>query len=166
MSTILVADSSVLINLLHVERLETFARLPTHRWVIPEEVCAEVIVLEQRRELERLVGAGVLERLVLDDVAALTVFAELSTCLGWGESACIALAGSRGWHVACDERGRFRREAITRLGEGRILTTPELFVMAIRAGVLTVDQADADKDTLARRRFRMPFASFRDALES
>jgi predicted nucleic acid-binding protein len=72
MSTILVADSSVLINLLHVERLETFASLPMHRWVVPEEVCAEIIVLEQRRELERLVGAGILERLVLDDIASIT----------------------------------------------------------------------------------------------
>lgn len=32
------------------------------------------------------------------------------------------------------------------------------------ASVLTVEQADADRELLSKRRFRMPFESFRDLL--
>jgi hypothetical protein len=51
-----------------------------------------------------------------------------------------------------------------RLGEGRLVTTAGLFVLAIRAGILTVEEADQMKAVLEQRRFRMTFASFRDVL--
>ncbi len=38
-------------------------------------------------------------------------------------------------------------------------------MLAIEAGLLTVEQADADKLVLERRRFRMPFASFRELVK-
>ena len=59
--------------------------------------------------------------------------------MGKGESACIAIAEQREWLVASDERGRFLRIAKERLGEGRILNTPGLFVLGIRAGLLSVE---------------------------
>jgi predicted nucleic acid-binding protein len=84
--------------------------------------------------------------------------------MGQGEAACLALAESRGWLIASDERRRFRREVFARLGEGRLVTTAGLFVLAIRAGILTVEEADQMKAVLEQRRFRMTFASFRDVL--
>lgn len=85
--------------------------------------------------------------------------------MGAGEAACLALAELNGWHVASDERRRFRREVFARLGEGRLLTTPSIYVLAIRAGLLSVAEADADKDLLASRRFVMKFGSFSELLD-
>jgi hypothetical protein len=38
--------------------------------------------------------------------------------------------------------------------------TADVFVLAIRAGLISISDADADKTLLDRWRFRMPFASF------
>jgi hypothetical protein len=84
--------------------------------------------------------------------------------MGQGEAACLAMAESRGWIVASDERRRFRREVFSRLGEGRLVTTPGLFVLAIRVGRLSVDEADQMKAVLEQHRFRMTFGSFRDVI--
>jgi hypothetical protein len=60
---------------------------------------------------------------------------------------------------ACADR-KARREAAVRLGVGKILTTPGLLLVAIRDGLLTVDEADAMKAALEARRFTMLFRSF------
>jgi predicted nucleic acid-binding protein len=78
---------------------------------------------------------------------------------GKGEAACLALAESRGWLVASDEKRRFRREVLALLGSGRLVTTPGLFVLAIRAGGISVQEADEVKAVLERHRFRMGFRS-------
>jgi len=62
--------------------------------------------------------------------------------MGSGEASCIAIAQCRGLYLASDERGAFLREAKARVGERKLLTTPSLFVLAIRGGLITVDIAD------------------------
>ena len=52
-----------------------------------------------------------------------------------------------------------------RLGEGRVLNTPGLFLLGIRAGILTVDAADRMKAVLERHRFKMRFSSFRELVD-
>ena len=84
--------------------------------------------------------------------------------MGPGEAACLGLAVMHGWLVASDEKRVFRREAQSRLGPGRIVNTAGIFLLAIRAGVLTVEEADSVKTELERHRFRMTFTSFRDLL--
>lgn len=74
--------------------------------------------------------------------------------MGRGEAACIAIAAQKGWFIASDEKKRFLREAIARVGAGHVLTTVDLFVLAITAGLLSVEEADADKVTLEGRRFK------------
>jgi hypothetical protein len=75
------------------------------------------------------------------------------------------MAVSTGWMIASDERRLFRREVVARIGEDRLLTTVRLYVLAIEAGLLTIEQADQDKDELERRRFKTGVASFRDLVE-
>ena len=58
----------------------------------------------------------------------------------------------------------FRREALARLGPGRLINTPGLLVLSIRAGLITVEDADTMKTLLEQRRFRMKITSFRDLL--
>lgn len=84
--------------------------------------------------------------------------------LGRCEAACLVLAARHGWSVASDEKGRFRNEALVRIGEDRLLGMIEIYTTALRAGLLTVEQADADKAILDERRFKMPFESFREIL--
>jgi predicted nucleic acid-binding protein len=78
-----------------------------------------------------------------------------------GEAASLAWAVTEAAAIACDDR-KARREATSRLGAGNILTTPGIFLVAIKEGLLTVDEADAKKTVLESRKFTMPFRSFRE----
>jgi len=163
---IVVADACVLINLMHVARLELCARLPGIELVVPDHVREEITRPHEQAELAASVARGDIRIEEITDAASIALFAELTTRLGRGEAACLSMAIEKGWMVASDEKGRFRREAKERIGEKRIVGTPELLVLAIQAGLLSVDDADEDKATLAARRFKMNFASFRDLVAS
>lgn len=94
------------------------------------------------------IAQGWLAKESINTPAELKVFVDPSRILGVGEAACLALAQAREWLVASDERRTFFREARSRLGEGRILNTAGIYVLAIRAGLLTVEDANAAKATL------------------
>ena len=163
---VVITDANVIINLIHVERLDLLWRLPGYQFVVPPEVEAEVCVPRQAAVLKQALDAGDLSRQGFTGTAELGIYAELVQVLGKGESACLAMAEVRGWLVASDEGRRFLRLANAHLGPGRVLNTPGLFVLAIRADVLTVEEADRHKATLERHRFKMNFASFRDVYQS
>lgn len=162
---VVIADANVLINLMHVARLDICARIPDYEFVVPDHVREELTEPPQRAALDGAVARGTLRLEAITDLNAIALFAGLTVHLGRGEAACLALAVEKGWVVASDEKRRFRREAEARIGKNRLLGTAELFVLAIRAGVLTVEEADADKVLLEARRFKMNFASFRDLVE-
>jgi hypothetical protein len=44
------------------------------------------------------------------------------------------------------------------------MTTPGILLLAIRAGVISLEEADTIKAFLETRRFRMNFTSFKDVL--
>ncbi len=162
MRRVVVTDANVLINLMHVGRLDICGRLPEYEFVVPDHVREEIIRDAHRRALDDAVARGVLRIEPIVAIEALTLFTELILHLGRGESACLALAVTNGWLVASDEKRRFRREAEDRLGKDRIVGTADLFVLAIRAGLVTIEEADADKALLEQQRFTMGFKSFRD----
>lgn len=72
-----------------------------------------------------------------------------------------------GWYIASDEKKRFLREAEARVGAGRVITTVDVFVLAIKAGLLTIEDADADKLTLESKRFKPKpsFTSYRELVK-
>ncbi len=162
---IVVTDANVLINLMHVSRLGLLAKIPNHEFVVPEHVREEITIPEQRTTLDAAVAAGWLKIEVIDDLGAITVFTELIAHIGRGEAACIAIAAQKGWLIASDEKKRFLREATSRVGVGHVLTTVDVFVLAIKAGLLTIEQADADKITLEGRRFKVSFGSYRELVK-
>jgi predicted nucleic acid-binding protein len=157
-------DANIVINLIHAARLSLFGAIPGYDFVAPEEVVAEIIDTSQREQLDRAIADGRLRMETITDPDDLVEYAELRRSLGKGEAACLVLAKRNGWLIASDEKGRFQRVAISTLGAGHIVNTAGLFVMAIRAGLISVEDADAAKSLLERRRFRMPFASFRDVI--
>jgi hypothetical protein len=68
------------------------------------------------------------------------------------------------WYLACDEKRVFRRKALELVGENRMVTTPGIIVLCIRAGLTTVEEADRMKAILETKRFKMTFRSFRDVI--
>jgi predicted nucleic acid-binding protein len=132
--------------------------------VVTPDVLAEIVLPDQKQEVENAVAAGILRVEALSDPDAFALFGELRRLMGVGEAASLSLAINKGWAIASDEKKAFRREALARLGPRRILTTPGLYVLAIRGGVLSVEGADRDKATLEACRFKMAFASFRDVV--
>lgn len=164
-SRTIVVDANVLINLLHVGRLALLASLPGYEFVVPEDVVAEIKDPIQRQELDRAMADGHLRVETITEPDDLVEYAQLRSTLGRGEAACLVLARRHRWLVASDEKGRFQREATTRLGIGQTVNTAGLFVAAIRAGIMTIEDADNAKAILEQHRFTLPFVSFRDMLK-
>ena len=158
-------DASVLINFLHLERLDILADIADVDFVVPEQVVEEITDSQQARTLAQAVRDGRLRCERSTDLDEVATYADLRQFMGRGEAACLSMAERRGWLVAVDERGRFLRMARERVGEHRILNTPGILLIAIRAGVLSLNEADVLKARLETHRFRMKFDSFRDVLD-
>lgn len=159
---VIITDTSLLINLTHTGHLPLLGQTAPYRFVVPDEVVNEVTDESQKQALETALDAGALARVTIETTEELELYAEFLQILGAGESACLALASTRGWIVACDEKRVFLREARGHLGEGRLLNTVGLYVTWVRSQLLTVAEADEAKRVLEARRFRMSFRSFAD----
>jgi predicted nucleic acid-binding protein len=159
-----VTDTDVLVALIHAGHLHFLGKLPGFAFVVTPDGLAAIAQPDQQRQANGAVSAGIVRVEQLSGADVLGVFAELRRIMGAGEAASLALAFKKGWAVASDKQGAFRREALARLGRGRILTTPGLRVLAIRAGLLSVAEADADDARLEVRKFKMGFSSFRDLI--
>lgn len=162
---VVVTDTNVIINLIHIDRLNLLSALPPFSFVVAEEVVREITDASQASIVRKAIDSGLLREVQLSGIPELGVYADLVRTLGSGEAACLAVAQCRGWLIASDERKRFYREATARLGEARIINTPGILLKAIRLNILTVEEADAAKTSLEQRRFRMKFTSFRELLK-
>lgn len=157
---IVVMDASVLINLLHVRRLDLCSSLHNLEFALVEEVRREITRPRQRALVEASIRLGELRLEALSAIEELERFAALRGIMGAGEAASLALAQSRGWMIACDEQRAFLREARARLGEARILNTAGLFVRAIREDMLMAEHIDdAKRLDLQRTRPRQSLPS-------
>jgi predicted nucleic acid-binding protein len=157
-------DACILINFSILDRLDLLGALRGFDFLLPEGVVQEARRPEHQQRLRSALEQGHLRTIEFADIETLSLFAELRLSMGEGEAACLAVATTRGWLVASDEKRAFLREARARLGPGRILNTPGLFVLAIRAGLITVEEADRAKHQLELHRFRMRFNSFKDVI--
>jgi predicted nucleic acid-binding protein len=159
---LVLVDANVLINLAHVNRLDLLGALTDLDFQVPMEVLHEVICEPGRTRVRECLSRGPLQEIQLSTLDELTLFTELRAMMGIGEAACLALASCRGALIASDEKRVFRREAEARLGPGCILNTPGLLLLAIRRGLLTIEEADGLKSDLESQRFRMRFGSFQE----
>lgn len=159
---VVVTDANVLINLIHVARLDFCWQLANLEFVVPDHVREEINIPAQRETLDQAVEGGRLRIVSITEPDDIELFADLVTRLGRGEAACLVLAVRNGWLVASDEKRRFLREVAQRIGDDRMIGTADLYIHAIRSGLITIDDADADKASLETRRFKMPFDSFRE----
>ena len=157
-----VCDTCILVNFARIARLDLLVEHPDYRFVVPEQVLDELTEPGQRVSVDAALASGGLELVVSSDLAEITKAVELRRHMDRGEAVAFAVAEHRGWLIATDEGRRTRRMIIEQLGAKRLLTTPAILLSCIRAGVLTVADADAIKAELERHRFRMAFKSFAD----
>jgi len=157
-----VCDTCILVNFARIGRLDLLVEHRDYRFVVPEQVLDELTEPGQRVHVDAAITSGGLELVVSSDLAEIARAVELRRHLDRGEAVAFAVAAHRGWLIATDEGKRTRRMIVEQLGAARLLTTPAILLRCIRAGVLTVADADAIKSKLERHRFRMAFDSFAD----
>lgn len=163
-TSVVVTDANVVINFVHIGLLGDLPRLVNRSFVVTDVVHSEVTWPGQRAALDAALAAGTWKLESLVDIDAIALQASLMPIMEPGEAASLALAATKGYIVASDERRSFLREAHARLGPGRIVDTPGLIVLAIRAGHLTIPEADRLKAVLEGNRFKMRFRSFADLM--
>ena len=122
----------------------------------------EITEPAQQAEVVGALAQGLIATTVIDSIEALALFGTLRDLMGRGEAACLALAVTKGWMIASDEKRRFRREVVERIGAARMVGTASLLRHAISIERVSVAEADGFKAVLEARRFVMPFASFGD----
>ena len=163
-SVLVILDTSCLINFLILDRMDIFQRLRGYTFVVPNHVVAEVKDETQRARLTAALAAQIVTEIEITDLEEITLYAGFRRVLGDGESACLAVAATRRWVLAADEKGRLRREVHERLGEPYLVNTPGILVSAIQAGILSIEEAEAIREVLARNRFVMDIPPFKDLL--
>lgn len=150
-----VTDTSFLVNFLGLDRMDILRGLRGYAFRIPNHVVMEVEYQDQKERLYAALADGTVSEIEITDPSEIALYAELRTFLGDGESACLAVAGTRRWVIAADEKGRLRREIHERLGKHYLLNTAGALVEVLRAGILTVPDAEEIRRELATRRFVM-----------
>jgi len=150
--------------LLVVDRMDILRRLPQFRFHVVNHVRAEIRYENQRVRLQAATAGGGVTEIEITDRDEILLYDELRKFLGDGESASLAVAVSRRWIIAADEKGRFRREVFNRLGEDYLLDTLGALLTAIRSGVITVAHAEALRRTLQAHRCQMDSTPFDELL--
>ena len=90
--TVVVTDTSILINLVHTGHLSLLGRLQGFRFVVSDEVIAEIVQADQKQIIEEAISAGHVQRESISTPDELALFAELRQVLGAEESSCLTLA--------------------------------------------------------------------------
>jgi predicted nucleic acid-binding protein len=110
--TVVITDTSVLVNFLVLDRVSLLAALNDHQFTVTEHVRAEITAhyFEQLQRLEQAFGDQVLTEITVDGFQELKLFAELSAMgLGIGECSAIAAAVNRGHFLAIDDKRAIKK---------------------------------------------------------
>ena len=161
---LVVADSSFFINFLVVDRMDILSRLPQFRFHVVNHVVAEIRYESQRARLQAATESGGVTEIEITNPVEILLYDEVRKFLGDGEAASLAVAISRRWVIAADEKGRFRRELFSRLGEDYLLDTLGTLIIAIREGVIPVAEAETLRARLREHRFDMDPTPFDELL--
>jgi predicted nucleic acid-binding protein len=155
-------DTSVLINFLRVDRVDLLALHSGFRFVLTGHVRCEVVDCypEQLACLDRAIGEGVFDLVIVDALDPVFVRISQERRLGVGEAAAIAYAITNSLPLAIDDR-RARAVATAVSASITLESTESLVVAAINCGRLTVADADAIKtEWETHHRFKLAFTSF------
>lgn len=161
--SIVVADTSVLINFLKLDRMDLIARHSSN-FLVTNHVSDEVTnhYVSQRTRLMSALGAGVLQEYAVVDEQDVELFGKLCADLGTGESSAIAFALHRGYALAIDD-GKAIKIAKKISKDLKIFRTQDLFKSMIQQNLIDIQEADRLKNELETiHRFKMAVQSFSD----
>ena len=162
---LIVADTSVLLNFLKIGREQLLTQLP-EPVAVTNHVREELTVPAQRERFVALTANNQIKEIVLDSIPELQMFARLmvSGRLGPGECSALTHGILHKSTVALDD-SRAIKEARKIDASLRILQTQDIVVRLIKAGQLTIQEADSIKQEWATHyRFKLNFSSFIDFL--
>lgn len=158
---VIVLDTTVLLNLGNIDRFSLLPRMADIDFVYLDEALREIVHGDAVPRFEAACREGLIAEATLSDVAGLALFAQLRRQVGLGEAQALAYAHSSGAILATDDKRRpFPMLAAQHLPAGRIVGTIDLYLCLIERGLVSVQEADADKAALAQRRFAMKHATF------
>lgn len=129
-------DATVIINLIDVGRLGILPKIREFEFRVPNHVKDEVHRRNQRLQLRKAIRAKWIEELEVVDLSEIELYAQHRSRFGQGESACMAVAQTRGWVIASDDRA-VKRAVTVALGADRLLDTKTILEAAIAAGFVT-----------------------------
>lgn len=158
------SDACILINFAIVNRLDVLGKIAGYHFHVTQEVLDEIEDSDQRERVNEALRDGVLQLTTLSNPNELDTFAQQNELLGKGESSCLALVQHRQWVLGTDESKGAKWLQVINAQKGHILNTPGIILLAIRVGILSIQEADAIKATLEGRRFKMSFKSFADLI--
>jgi len=167
-SAIMVADTSVLVNFLRIDRMDLLACL-TRKILVTDHVEAEMAEAYPEKKARYIAALSVSQITVctVNDPQELELFARLGpgVRLGAGECSAIAVATNRQHALAIDDHRAVklaRREVCMDID---ILKTMDLMIELIKSGKIELEEADSIKNDWAHNhRFRLKIDSFRDLL--
>jgi predicted nucleic acid-binding protein len=168
---IIVADTSVLINFLRIDRMDLIGAHPAS-FIATDHVAAEIADTypDQQARYNAALKAGLLDEHRIDDTVELELFLRMAERgrLGAGERSAIAVALNRKCALAIDDSRAIKR-AIEEAGitgsSLSIVRTQDIVVEVIKQNVLSVEAADAiHAEWATNHRFKLKITSFRDLL--
>jgi hypothetical protein len=158
-----VIDACCLIDLLSSGQAEAILRAAGHAWYLPDAVQGEVQYVRQHdpaqpgsflnvpADLSPLIASGLLTLCQPDDPQEQARFVRYATIFrSDGEAMCLALAESRGWVVATDDRKAIRVAGPAGL---TVISCPQIvkaWADATQSDPASLAQILADIQTLAR----------------
>ena len=170
-SGIVVADTSVLVNFLRIDRMDLIGLHPA-TFIATEHVGTEIsdAYPDQQVRYSAALEAQLLSEERIDDPTELDIFLKLSRHprLGSGERSAIAVALNRG-HVLAIDDNRAINKALHEAGltgmNLPIIRTQDIVVALIQTEALTVEAADAIlTDWAGNHRFRLKINSFTEII--
>lgn len=125
-----VVDACCLINFVAADCLPEVVTASGLRWHVPRQVLGEVVFVPEQSEkpktardlLVRFSANGVLHECAVEEIER-NLFIRFAVELDDGEAAALAIAVSRGWRLATDDRKAIRLASTSGV---RVVTTPEL----------------------------------------
>jgi predicted nucleic acid-binding protein len=122
-SAIVVADTSVLINFLRIDRMDLLGRHPM-RFLATDHVDAEIKsdYLDQQIRYRAAVASGLLDTCSVVDPDEVALFLRLrpGERLGAGECSALAVAINRKYPIAIDDNRAVKRESVRWVQEWRL----------------------------------------------
>jgi predicted nucleic acid-binding protein len=162
---IVVADTSVLINFLKLNRMDLIGR-HSSKFLVTNHVADEVSrhYTSQRARFQAALDSEILEEHSVTDPQDFALFGELCRGLGAGEASAIAFAAHRGYALAIDDNKAIR--VAGRISESfKVFRTQDLILSMIRENLIDIVEANALKHELeTQHRFKMPISDFGELL--